>query len=170
MFLAAVQHTPHWVWIILAALIAAGYLQTFPRRRSLRRAILFPIAMICLSFYGVVSVFPAQPGALAAWAAGVTGALIVATGMGMWQGIRWSTVGQYLVVPGSWAPLFVMFGLFVLKFGVGVGLARQPELASDESFAAMIGFAYGGFSGVFLSRAVAMWKVAHAALRTDAVA
>jgi hypothetical protein len=170
MILALIQHTPHWVWFVLATLIVVGVLQSFPRRRSLRRAVLFPIVMIALSFYGVTSVFPTQPAALAAWAAGVGAALAGASAIGAWSGIRWSAPSERLIVPGSWAPLAFMLGIFFLKFGVGVTLATQPELAHDALFATAIGFCYGSFSGVFLSRAVAMWKVAHAALRTSLAA
>jgi hypothetical protein len=60
--------------------------------------------------------------------------------------------------------LVVIFTIFVTKFAVGAMLAMQPFVAHDPRFAAVIGLIYGGLSGMFFSRAVAMWKTAHRAL------
>lgn len=155
-----VQHAPRWVWILLAGLIVVGISQSFPRRRTIRSATIIPVAMIMLSFYGVVSAFPSQPAAIIAWACGVTAALMLANAMGAWRAISWSEKDRRLLVPGSWVPMVVILGLFVTKFGVGATLAMRPEFALDGFFGTAVGFAYGIFSGTFLSRGVAMWKAA----------
>ncbi|MBI1892327.1 MAG: hypothetical protein HYS18_16910 [Burkholderiales bacterium] len=165
MFAEIFQHVPRWVWILLAALIAIGISQSFPRRRSIRSATLFPVAMIGLSFYGVVSVFPYQAGALAAWLAGVAAAVMASMAIGVWSDIRWSDADERLLVPGSWVPLMLILGIFIVKFGVGVALAMHAELARDTLFAALISLAYGAFSGVFFARGLAMWRVARNALQ-----
>jgi hypothetical protein len=163
------QHTPHWVWMLLAVLIAFGISQTVTRRRTLRRATLFPVAMIALSFYGVISVF-GQPLALAAWTTGVITTFGLSHAANAWKNISWSAQDQRLIVPGSWAPMMLILGLFTLKFGVGVSLALNHALASHGTFAVMVSLAYGAFSGVFLGRAAAVWKVARQALQSPVAA
>jgi hypothetical protein len=167
MSVAILQHVPSWVWVLLAALIALGISQSFPRRRTLRSATVLPVAMIVLSFYGVVSVFPGQPMALVAWAVGIAAAVMSSNMIGAWKDISWSEQDQCLIVPGSWAPLVLILGLFIVKFGVGAALATRPDFASDTLFAALAGLAYGSFSGVFFSRGLVMWKTARQTARLN---
>lgn len=165
MFIAIVQNTPRWVWVLLAALIALGVSQSFPRRGTLRGAVVFPVTMVALSCYGVLSAFPFQPMAVAAWMSGVAATAIASIAVGAWSNIRWSDEERRLLVPGSWMPLMLMLGLFAIKFGVGVALVRRPELASGPIFAMPVALAYGAFSGVFFGRGLTMWRAARHGLR-----
>lgn len=67
MFIRILQHTPVWVWILLAALVALGLTQTRARRMTRRRATLLPVAMVTLSLVGVVSSFGSRALPLLAW-------------------------------------------------------------------------------------------------------
>jgi hypothetical protein len=166
MILPILQHIPHWVWMLLAVLIATGISQSFTRRRTLRSATLVPAIMIALSFYGVISVF-SQPLALAAWATAVAGALAISNTIGIWRNIRWSEPDQRLTVPGSWIPMALILGLFATKFSVGIALAIDHGLLANTTFATIVSFAYGSFSGIFLGRGVAMWKAAHQVMQLE---
>ncbi|MBW8829673.1 MAG: hypothetical protein JF606_09630 [Burkholderiales bacterium] len=163
-----IQHAPTWVWALLAGLIALGISQTFPRSMTIRRATIIPVAMVALSVFGVTSVFGAHAVATAAWAVALATAVALSAAVGAWRGIAWSAQDQRLQVPGSWWPLMLILGIFTTKFGVGATIAMHPALAHDPLFGAVAGLAYGSFAGVFLSRGVAMWKVAHEALTASA--
>jgi hypothetical protein len=163
MLIGILQHTPHWVWWLLAALVSIGVSQTHPRHRTLRAATAIPIAMAALSFYGVVSVFAAQSIALVAWAAAVLAALAISHAVGVGSKVRWLAAEQRLLVPGSWVPLALILGLFIIKFGANVMLAMHPDLGIDRLFAVSVSLAYGAFSGIFLARGLAMWRVARQA-------
>jgi hypothetical protein len=157
--ISILQHTPVWVWAILGGLLWAGIAQTAPRTVTLRRATLLPATMLTLSLWGVVSAFGLGP-ALATWALGV----LVAAGMSLRaggpHGVRWSAAGQVFHLPGIWMPLTLMFGIFCIKFGVGVSLGLQPGLRGSAGFAAATSLAYGAASGVFAGRALALWRLA----------
>ncbi|WP_322046366.1 DUF6622 family protein [Paraburkholderia sp. J67] len=168
MFASLIQHTPHWVWGTLVALIVLGMRQSEPRRRSLRSATTLPLVMTALSLYGVVSVFAHEPLALAAWALGAAALFSVMTTQGAWNGVHWSATQECLVVPGSWLPLALYLGLFCVKFAVGATLAIHPARIDDANFACLTGLAYGAFSGVFLSRSYAMWRIARNVLTRNA--
>jgi hypothetical protein len=168
MFISILQQTPHWVWGLLAILTIVGMKQTEPRLRSVRSATIWPVAMIALSFYGVVSVFLHQPLALAAWAAGAVAALCVCDALGAWRGVEWSSADRSLLVPGSWLPLILFLTLFCLKFGVSVAIAQSPALPLDADFAGLVGLAYGAFSGSFAARGLAMWRVIRQASQRSA--
>jgi hypothetical protein len=159
MIISILQHTPNWVWGLLAALIVIGVKQTEPRLRSVRSATILPLAMAALSFYGVASVFVHQQVPLAAWAAGAVSALCAFDALGVWRGIEWSSADRSLFVPGSWVPLILLLTLFVLKFGVGVAVSLAPSLVYHADFAGLVGLAYGAFSGAFLARGLAMWRI-----------
>lgn len=163
MFIGILQNTPHWVWWLLAAVISVGVSQTQPRHRTLRAATAIPIVMAALSFYGVVSLFAAQSIALVAWAAAVLAALRMSQAAGVGSKVRWLAAEQRLLVPGSWVPLMLILGLFIIKFGANVMLAMHPDLSADMLFAVCVSLAYGAFSGIFLARGLAMWRVARQA-------
>nr|WP_322054261.1 DUF6622 family protein [Paraburkholderia bannensis] len=163
-----IQHTPHWVWGVLAALTVLGVRQSVPQRRSLRSATSLPLVMTLFSLYGVASVFGREPLALAAWTLGSGVLFSVLTTQGAWRGMRWSAAQRCLIVSGSWIPLALYLGLFCVKFAVGATLAMHPARVDDVNFACLTGLAYGAFSGVFLSRSYAMWRIARDVITADA--
>lgn len=160
MFTAILQQTPHWVWGILAALTVMGFRQTLPRRRSLRSGTALPLVMVLLSLYGIASAFSRQPLAMLAWVGGGVLTLWLAQALRVWSGIRWLPQERSVLMPGSWLPLVLLLGLFSVKFGVAIALSTTPSLAIDAGFGGFAGLVYGGFSGLFLARALAVWRVA----------
>lgn len=161
MFLIAiVQHTPVWVWGLLAMLVALGLWQTRPREMSLTRVTVLPLVLTALSLGGVLSAFGHLPVAFAAWAAGIAAALGLARRAVAVRGASWSPSRALLHVPGSWLPLVLIVSLFALKYGAGVSLSLAPALASDTSFAGVCSLAYGTFSGLFLARALSLRSLA----------
>ncbi len=164
MVTAILSHTPSWVWILLTALVALGVWQSIPRHMSLRRATMVPLAMVGLSLYGVSSTFAGQGVAMAAWLIGGGATVLAAQALGAWPGIVWLHDEQRLQIPGSLWPMALILCIFITKFAVGVTLGMTPSRAADPQFAAEVSLAYGAFSGVFMSRGLRMWRVAHAAV------
>ena len=164
MFTTIVRETPHWVWGALAALTVMGFKQTLPRRRSLRSATALPLVMVLLSLYGIASAFSSQPLALLAWLTGAVVTLALSQGLRVWNGIRWLEAERSVLMPGSWLPLVLLLGLFLFRYSVGLTLAIIPALAGDTGVAGFVGLVYGAFSGVFLARALAVWRAVRQAL------
>ena len=160
MFIAIVQHTPTWVWGLLAVLLALGLWQTRTREITLMRITILPLVMIALSLSGVFSAFGHFPVALGGWAAGVGAALAFARNAVAVRGAAWSPATGLLHVPGSWLPLALILGIFCVKYFAGASLALHPTLATDATFAGLCSLAYGSCSGLFLTRALSLRKLA----------
>ncbi|HEY9063685.1 MAG TPA: DUF6622 family protein [Burkholderiaceae bacterium] len=160
MLLQIVQHTPVWVWGLLAGLVAYGVSQARDRELSLTRLTILPLVMLALSFSGVVSAFAHAGIALLAWAAGIAVALSIGRPLVRSRGARWSSATGLLHVPGSWMPLALMVAVFLVKYVAGVTLALHPELAANTLFGAGCGLAYGTFSGLFAARALGLRRLA----------
>lgn len=160
MILAIVQHTPLWVWALLAGLIALGLLQTRDRDMTLPRILVTPSVLLVLSLAGVVSAFGGRPLALGAWALGLALAGVVGRQAVTPRGARWCAARRRVWVPGSALPLALIVALFALKYLAGVSLAIAPRLAADTAFAVGCSLAYGSFSGLFLARAVSLCALA----------
>jgi hypothetical protein len=161
--LAVLQHTPVWVWPLLATLLGLGFWQTFPRTVTLRRAAVLPLAMLGLSLWGVASTFGSGQ-ALAAWGVGALTAATASWHSGSPRGACWSAAAGCFRLPGSWVPLMLILGIFCAKFGVGISLAQHPELRSAASFALGTSLAYGVFSGLFAGRALGLWRLSRPAM------
>ena len=171
MFIAIVRHTPVWVWGLLAALVAVGLAQTRDRELSLKRVTILPLVLLALSAGGVLSAFghaPVGPIAVGGWGAGLAAALTLARHAVAVRGAAWLARSAMLRVPGSWLPLVLILALFALKYFVGVSLALHPALASDTAFAGGCSLAYGGFSGLFLARALSLRALARGPLAPQA--
>jgi len=164
MLIAIFHHTPGWVWLLLAALIAFGLAQTTPKQMSAARAMAAPLLMAAMSGAGVVAAFAHQPLALAAWVASLATALGLAQRAGLWQGMRWMPAQRHLIVPGSWLPLALILCTFAIRFAANVALARDPALALRTDLGIVFAFAYGGVSGIFLARGLLAWRLTRAAV------
>ena len=154
-------HTPTWVFILLAALIAFGLLQT--RKRTVKKpmAYVLPLAMVVFSLSGVQSGLGLTPVTVLAWLAGL---LLVA----WWaqrafrkSGIRFDPLRNSFEVPGSWMPLVVILGIFLAKYAIAVihAITTSPP---GTGTAAGLSLLLGAFSGYFVARALAL----HASARS----
>ena len=76
-------------------------------------------------------------------------------------GARYCNASRRFDLPGSAMPLVLIMGIFLTKYLVGVELAMQPALARDSAFALQIAALYGAFSGLFVARAMRLWRLAH---------
>ena len=162
MFAAILQHTPLWVWGLLVALTALGLSQARTREVTLARVTILPLAMAALSASGVLGAFGPSAPAIGAWLAALGAMLAFGRHAVAARGASWSARTARLTVPGSYLPLALILGLFVVKYAVGVNLALHPELARDAGFAAVIGAVYGLFAGMFLARSMSLRALAKA--------
>jgi len=116
--------------------------------------------MLLLSFYGVLSAFGITPLALAAWLAGVAGAVWLGLKTARLSGASFTKETGLFAVPGSWLPLSLMMALFFTKYAVGIILARRLPIAGDLTFIGSVSLIYGLLSGVFFARAIGILRTA----------
>ena len=158
-----VRHTPPWVGLLLAGLVALGLSQWRERRASLARVTVLPVAMALLSLLGLVTAFAQGSALLPALGAWLTGFALVALLLRRLQapaGTRFDASNARLHLPGSPWPLLLILAIFLLKYAVGVELAMQPQATSQTGFVLGVAGVYGILSGVFSSRASALWRLA----------
>jgi Ca2+/Na+ antiporter len=153
-------HTPRWVFALFILLVAAGARQLLPGQASLRRVAVLPLFMSALSLAAVVSTFPMQATALIAWA--LATALVAAGVMTrpVPHGTSYDLPARRFRLAGSAVPLVLMLGVFAARYAVGASLALHPALARDAMAALAVGSLYGALSGLFLGRALRLWRVA----------
>jgi len=155
-----VSHTPGWVWLLLAGLVALGVSQMRNRTLGLRRASLFPLVMTGFSLWGATSVFGRSPlvgEAMWLWLLGAaaTGALLALAA----SAARYDAGTRSFRVPGSWVPLVLIVTVFLARYIVSVRLAMHPDLVRDGSFVLPVATLYGAFSGIFIGRAAQLWRL-----------
>ena len=154
MLLQILKGTPTWVFVLFAALLAIGFVQTRTRTVGAGRLTILPAAFIAFSLFGVVSAFGAQPAYLAAWAAGIGSSVLLGRLARQPAGARWDAASGGFHVPGSWAPLALMMTVFFTRYAIAVSMAMNPGLAREAAFAAGASLVYGLLSGAFLARAL----------------
>lgn len=169
MFTEILKHTPTWVFVLFLVLLAVGYLQSKTRAVNRNVVAVLPLAMLALSFYGVLSAFGTSPLSIIAWLLGVAAAVALGVKIGMPRGVNFSMQTQLFSVPGSWLPLILMMTIFFTKYTVNVMLARHLSIATGLFFVELVSFCYGLLSGVFLARALVIWQARRYTLPTDGI-
>ncbi len=153
--------TPVWVWGLFAGLLTLGISQLRDRTASLARVSLMPAAMTVLSVSGTFSALGASPHR----AIGI-GAWLIAAALAFALFSRGrSTAAQYdaerrvYLLQGSVVPLLMIMGIFLVKYVVGVDLAMEPQLVQDAPYVLCIAALYGAFTGIFVGRALRLWRL-----------
>jgi hypothetical protein len=155
-----IKHTPTWVFVLFFVLLALGYFQSKDRVMKRGSVSILPLAMVALSFYGVLSAFGASYIGLVSWAIGSVAAVRVGVKLAVPHGVTYSIETRSFTVPGSWLPLVLMMAIFFIKYAVGVTLARQLLIVGMSGFTGMVGLCYGFLSGLFFARALVIWRAA----------
>lgn len=152
MIIDILTHTPVWVWGVLAALVVLGLKQTRDRQLSPTRLTVLPLIFIALSLSGLLRVPTGISLAVGAWLCGFAFVALVLRRALAVPRARWSAETQTVWVPGSWLPLALIVGLFLMKYGVGVTLAMHPQRGMEPAFSGICEFVYGLFAGLFWFR------------------
>ncbi|MCE9665315.1 hypothetical protein LY622_17965 [Halomonas sp. M5N1S17] len=160
MLFEIIRNTPRWVFLLFIVLLVTGYRQSRERTASRRSTTILPAVFLVLALYGVVSAFGTDPVGLALWALGVTLSVALHLKLAIPRAVRFSPERQAFHLPGSWQPLIIMLAIFFAKYTVEVIRARQLPIADTAVFTATVSLLYGLFSGVFLGRAMVMWRAA----------
>ena len=162
------QHTPVWVWAILAGLIGLGLLQSRDHVLSRSRLLAQPLALGLMSVVGAASTFGLHAAPVAGWLAGALLGAALNQPLRLPRQVQALSDGRW-AVGGSWAPMALLMGIFWLRYAISASLAMAPGLAGQPGFAAVASALYGAATGLFAARA---WRVlqhgAPAALRQAA--
>lgn len=159
MIINILSHTPVWVWGLLAALIALGHSQTRQRRVAPWRLLLLPLVLLGLGLWSMAPGFIALPLAALVWLVALGAAAALAAGRPARAGVQWLPSDQRLQVPGSWVPMLLILGVFSLRYAANVGMAFNPGWRNAPDVLLPLALLYGGFSGLFLGRALVLLKL-----------
>ena len=156
--MGVLKGTPAWVYVLFVALVAIGYAQTKQRSVSVNRLVAVPFAMTGYSLFGVITAFGAAAAGIAAWAAGIAGALAIGQLLKRPEGVTYAPASASFSVPGSWKPMALIMVLFFARYVINVALAMDPALRQAAAFTLAAALVYGVASGAFLSRAARIWS------------
>ncbi|MGN6525123.1 MAG: DUF6622 family protein [Burkholderiaceae bacterium] len=146
-------HTPTWVWIALAVLVALGVRSMRPNDLSVQRLRLVPVVMGAYSLLGTCNAFQqVGPGAAAgAWAAGAVLGFAANRVLDLPRGVSANADGTVRVA-GSVAPLVLFLAIFLMRYALGVTLAVEPALRAQLGFALGASLACGLPAGLLAAR------------------
>lgn len=159
MLIQILKHTPLWVLVLFFVLLALGYLSSRPRNITRGRLAILPAVMILLSAHGVVAGFGYRWIGVGAWVVGMALAMPRNQALQLPRGATYSATPRTFTLPGSWIPLALMMVIFFTKYAVAVILALDHALNEATPFVAGICLFYGLLSGMFLSSALALWRL-----------
>ncbi|HEY8973074.1 MAG TPA: DUF6622 family protein [Burkholderiaceae bacterium] len=157
--IAILEHTPTAVWAVLAVLVLVGLRQTRTQTLSGGRVWLVPLIAGVASLAGALRGFGAAGELLtgACWAIGAGLGLAANRALDLPRRVVANADGSF-TIGGSIAPLFLLVGIFLVRYATNVALAVQPSLANDPLAAAVVAIAYGLTAGLLAARARKIWS------------
>ena len=161
-----ISNTPMYVWAILGFLAYRGIKSSVDRELTVRAVVIIPLVMLALSVQGILSGFGADPAVLAAWLATMAIGATISWNLVSEKNVRILADKGTVFYRGSWAPLFMMMAIFVMKYIVNVALHVNPALHTNILFAVISTALFGLFNGLFLGKmlhVLIMYKQAMAA-------
>jgi hypothetical protein len=152
-------HTPKWVWLLLAALVVLGLLQSRTRQVTPARLFALPLALCALGLWTVWPVFASLPLVDLSWVTAVVAGASLRLRLAKPSLAKWSADGKHLHLPGSWGPLVLMMSVFLLRYASGVAQAMHPELRQMLALQLPLALGFGGLTGVLLGRSLAYMRL-----------
>lgn len=159
MIITILSHTPVWVWGLLAALMALGFSQTRPRHMARWRLLMLPLVLLGLGLWSMAPGFMALPLSAFVWLAALGAGVALLARRPARTGAQWLPAEHRLRVPGSWMPMLLILVVFALRYATNVALAINPGWRNAPEMLLPLALLYGGFSGLFLGRALALMKL-----------
>jgi hypothetical protein len=162
--LAIISHTPTWVWVVLAVIVAFGLNQARTRDVSPARLVIVPTLLAAYSLWGASSAFVAAGSAivLAGWTAGA--ALGWASNRVLDLPRRCAANADGSVrIEGSLAPLALMLCVFLTRYIDGVALALDPALGGRLAWVVPATVLFGFPAGLYIARSRKAWASRRAA-------
>lgn len=156
MLIEILRHTPPWVFVVFAALLAVGLAQLRDRRAPVARLFALPLALLGLGASNTLAAVQAMPWVAPVWLLGLLAALALALHLPPRAGVRWLPEAQRVHLPGSVAPLALMLGVFSLRYGVAVAQVLQPPLRTAAWLVLPLALLFGALSGFTFGRAWAI--------------
>ncbi|HYP30994.1 MAG TPA: DUF6622 family protein [Burkholderiaceae bacterium] len=156
---ALVTHTPPAVWAVLAALVLVGLRQMRTRTIAGGRVWLVPLVAGAASLAGALRGFAGAGELLTAacWAAGAALGFAANRSLDLPRRVVANADGSF-TLGGSPAMLFLLVGIFLVRYASNVALAIQPALSADPAAAAVVALAYGLPTGLLLARSRKIWS------------
>ncbi len=159
MIVNILSHTPVWVWGLLAALMVLGLSQTRQRHVAPWRLLMLPLVLLGLGLWSMAPGFMALPLTALVWLAALGAGVALMAGRTAPAGTTWLPAAQHLRLPGSWMPMLLILVVFALRYAANVGMAINPGWRHAPTLLLPLALLYGGFSGLFLGRALALLKL-----------
>lgn len=160
MILQIINHTPIYVWALLAFLVYRGLWASRDREIRLQKLFIIPAVMLCLSLSGTRADGVLGGGVWAVLLLGLLAGVALAWTLGRDAVIPVNRAAGTVLLRGSWMPLVLMITIFTTKYAVAVVTAMHEETRGSLSFMAAVTSLSGLFSGVFigrLARCIAAW-------------
>ena len=159
-------HTPAYVWGLLAALLALGWLQSRTRQLRPAQVAALPLALTGLGLWSMTPGFVVNPVLgllwLAALALGAMGGRLTPQA----PGTAWLPQAGRFHLPGSWIPMAFIIVIFMLRYAYGVASAMHPDLRADLAVQLPLAGVFGVLAGLSIGRALGLMRLMRSAPAT----
>ena len=148
--LITVQHTPWWVFLVLAVLIVTGVQALRPRVVPLWRVLIVPAVFIVWGVTGIAQRSAAAPVLAIDWIIAVAVGFAVGWATTKLDGVALAADGSSVQVSGSPVPLIRNVVIFMVRYALAVSVAFAATDAARAQFVFWDVLASGAMTGYFL--------------------
>lgn len=153
---AALDHTPWWVYLLFGYLLTRGLKGMKDGTVSVKKLAIMPSVMAVFGLVSLVTDLPLNALSLGSWIVGLGAGALLGWHFGMRRALRVDPKAGRVWRRGSPLPLLLMLLIFAVKYSFGYLSASQPDLVDDPAFyvtdmgvsGLVTGFFFGQFASV----------------------
>jgi len=165
--LQIIQHTPVWVFPLVALVLWLGGLNLRQRTVPLRMLWVLPAVMLVLSIGNAIGTAAAPLSAAATWL--IAAAIGAAVGWRLTQTpLAIDLTARRITLPHTVVPLLVCVAIILLRYAFGYLYGRYPDLRADPGHALALVAGSALFGGILLGRSARLGFCYWRAIRAPA--
>ena len=144
------QHTPVWVFVVLAAVIVLGLQALRPRELPVWRLLAVPAVFIGWGILSLIQRSLTSPALAAEWFAAVALGAAIGWAVTRLAGVTFDPSGGFVHVPGTPLTLVRNLLIFLVRYGIAVAAALSVTAAGHAQFVTLDVAVSGIVAGYFL--------------------
>jgi hypothetical protein len=157
-FVAALTHTPWWVFLIFIFVLSRGIAALQTRVVAITKLAIVPLIFAAWGAYSLFQLFGLNPAGIGIFAV----ALLIGAGVGLVLSrhgtVRAEQTLGLVEVSGSPVVLILMLIIFTSKYALGYWVATEPEAHDSIGFLATDAIVSGLVIGIFVGRFAGLWR------------
>jgi hypothetical protein len=155
---AALEHTPWWVFLIFIFVLSRGVAALQTRTIEISKLAIVPVIFAVWGAYGLFQLFGPSPEAIGIFVVALLVGAAVGLVLSRHGAVRADQTKGLVEISGSPVTLILVLIIFIGKYSLGYWAATDPGARDSIQFLAVDATVSGLVIGIFVGRFAGLWR------------